>query len=382
VEGLNTGHEAQAFALVKSEIQDTSFGDDKDEHSIYSRELKKRPVPKLGPRDDDAREVLKAIVNRQTARLNLIPAHNEEIAKADAAQAPDRLAFDPSPEGEKLRRYALSAARFVNQIIEMYLSVVCGPLSVGGEDNRGELESGGGGCLERGLEEGAPFAERKATIWNAAENDATFAERRATIRDREEEDATFAERRATIGDAAEDGATFAQPKAAATLRTKPNAISTGTLAASFSPEPAATAPMRTELNGKSFVVRGPLSAAANERQDEAVECAGDSGTRRPNDAAPRTNDRLPPILRTEPTAMSAGIPPASYSREPPPASALAGALTTGVAVNSDPNDASNRRYFGARMAATRAGCAEPRRIGRKSQSRAGSRKATGSRQQN
>ncbi len=49
---------------------------------------------------------------------------NEEIAGADAAGAPTRLAFDPSPEGEKLRRYLLSAARSVNQTLKTYLSVV------------------------------------------------------------------------------------------------------------------------------------------------------------------------------------------------------------------------------------------------------------------
>jgi hypothetical protein len=39
--------------------------------------------------------------------LKLILARNQEIAEADAAEAPDRLAFDPSPEAEKLRRYLL-----------------------------------------------------------------------------------------------------------------------------------------------------------------------------------------------------------------------------------------------------------------------------------
>jgi hypothetical protein len=72
-------------------------------HDAIEREqqLKKRPLPTLTPPDADAaREVLRALVDRQTSRLKLILARNQEIAEADAAEAANRLAFDPSPEAD------------------------------------------------------------------------------------------------------------------------------------------------------------------------------------------------------------------------------------------------------------------------------------------
>ena len=62
--------------------------------------------------------------------MQSILARNEATARADAAEAHARLAFDTTPEGEKLRRYGLSAARLVNQTIKTYLSVVRCPLPV------------------------------------------------------------------------------------------------------------------------------------------------------------------------------------------------------------------------------------------------------------
>ena len=78
--------------------------------------------------------MLRNIVNRETSRLKSVLARNERNDLADTAKAPSRLAFDPSSEGEKLRRYVLSAGRLVNQTIRTYLSVVSCQLSVVGED--------------------------------------------------------------------------------------------------------------------------------------------------------------------------------------------------------------------------------------------------------
>jgi hypothetical protein len=121
--------DTEAFADIQCELHDGS-----DEREIYLEELEKRPLSKLEPRDaDHARQVLAALVFRHTSRLELLLARNQEIAQADSADAPDRLAFDPSPEGEKLRRYVLSAARLVNQTVKTFLSVVRCPLSVATE---------------------------------------------------------------------------------------------------------------------------------------------------------------------------------------------------------------------------------------------------------
>jgi hypothetical protein len=135
---LPEGGGAEAFAPVKSELRSCSLGPGTDDQSIYSRELKKRPLSKLRPADADAaREVLRALVDRQMARLELILARNQEIAEADAAEASARLAFDSSPEGEIRRRYALSAARLINQTLGTFVKI-----RKGLTDSAGPAESG------------------------------------------------------------------------------------------------------------------------------------------------------------------------------------------------------------------------------------------------
>jgi hypothetical protein len=142
------GKGADAFAAIKNELRDTGLASLKDECSAYSKQLSKRSFANLQPPDANAaREALRALIDRQTARLKLILARNQEVAEARAADAPDRLAFDPSPEGEKLRRYLLSAARLANQTIKTFLSVVRSPLSVDTENSGAERESIGGAVL-------------------------------------------------------------------------------------------------------------------------------------------------------------------------------------------------------------------------------------------
>jgi hypothetical protein len=78
-------------------------------------EVEERRLQRLKPLDaDGARQVLEKLVDRQVARLDLILASNQELADADRAEAPARLAFDYSADGDKLRRYSLSAARLIN----------------------------------------------------------------------------------------------------------------------------------------------------------------------------------------------------------------------------------------------------------------------------
>jgi hypothetical protein len=181
------GKGADAFATIKNELRDTELAILKDEYSAYSKELSKRSFANLQPPDANAaREALRALVDRQTARLKLILARNQEVAEAKAADAPDRLAFDPSPEGEKLRRYLLSAARLANQTIKTFLSVVRGPLSVDTENSGAGPENVGGDVAAGEWEDGNPFAERKATIGEAAEAGMAFVQREAAITVRDE----------------------------------------------------------------------------------------------------------------------------------------------------------------------------------------------------
>jgi hypothetical protein len=104
---------AKPFAPLQSELQAGGT-----EYGIYLKELRKRKLAELTPQDaETARRVLQELVDGQIARLERLLRRNQEIAEADAAVAPDRLAFDPSPEADKLRRYSLSAARLVNQTL-------------------------------------------------------------------------------------------------------------------------------------------------------------------------------------------------------------------------------------------------------------------------
>jgi hypothetical protein len=114
----------EAFALIKSEVRNSGLRDGEDDYSIYSSALKSRSLAKLRPRDAKAaRALLRDLVERHTSRLKLVLARNQEIAEADNAEALARLAFDHSHEGEKLRRYALSAARLVNQTVNAFVKV-------------------------------------------------------------------------------------------------------------------------------------------------------------------------------------------------------------------------------------------------------------------
>src|SRR5262249_23724141 len=149
---------------------------------------------------------------------------------------------DPSPEGEKLRRYMLSAARVANQTIKHFLSVVGCPLSVETEDSGASLENVEGDAFALDWAYANPLAKRKAAVGDP------FAERKASIDD------------AMIGEAAEVGTAVVQREAtiraaqASTqdLRTEANAPpAMPQPEASFNPEPlrdGGPAPLRTEAN--------------------------------------------------------------------------------------------------------------------------------------
>jgi hypothetical protein len=237
---LPDGDKFDPFAAIKNELQNYDSSDRPCEYITYSRELSKRSFAQLRPADaHEAREALRALVDRQTARLKLILARNQEIAEADAAEAPDRLAFDPSPEGEKLRRYILSAGRLANQTIQAFLSVARCPLSVNSEYSDAAIENVGGDVLAPEGDGGNPFAEPKATMGDASAE----ASRRELRPDPNAPPA-----------ASPPSTSFTpEPPATAPLRTEPNATPAASPPpTSFSPDPSATAPLRTEPNVASW----------------------------------------------------------------------------------------------------------------------------------
>ena len=102
-----------------------------------------RELDSLKPEDAaKAREVLVGIIERATERLTTKAEAHRERARVMAALAPDILAFDDSPDGERLRRFELASGRGLarslgelrrhrsSPVVSGPLSVVSGPLSV------------------------------------------------------------------------------------------------------------------------------------------------------------------------------------------------------------------------------------------------------------
>ena len=80
----------------------------------FARRLAELPLAKLAPQDEEqARGRLTAIIDQEVCRLRHVRQTLQAIADADAAEAPGRLAFEIGPEGDRHRRYGLSAERLV-----------------------------------------------------------------------------------------------------------------------------------------------------------------------------------------------------------------------------------------------------------------------------
>ena len=74
-----------------------------------------------------AREALAGIIDRATERWTLKAEAHRERARAKAALAPDLLAFDDSPEGERLRRYELACGRAMSRSLDKMLKLRSAP---------------------------------------------------------------------------------------------------------------------------------------------------------------------------------------------------------------------------------------------------------------
>ena len=70
-----------------------------------------------------ARQRLSAAVEEELARIGRIRARLQQIADADLAEAPVRLAFETGTEGDRRRRYVLSFERLINRRIDTFLKV-------------------------------------------------------------------------------------------------------------------------------------------------------------------------------------------------------------------------------------------------------------------
>ena len=82
------------------------------EIQIAKKRLRDRPLDWLKPHGEvEARQGVLRIVDRAVGRLQTIAAAHQKRSDANATLMPDRLAFDDSVEGERLRRYEMSCSR-------------------------------------------------------------------------------------------------------------------------------------------------------------------------------------------------------------------------------------------------------------------------------
>ena len=108
---------AAAFVALACELTD-------HESRAFMRRLAGRRVDQLRPRDaTEARTQLRALVGRVTARLERLLRTHEERAAADAATAADRLAFDDTTAGERLRQYQLATGRSLIRTLNTLLKL-------------------------------------------------------------------------------------------------------------------------------------------------------------------------------------------------------------------------------------------------------------------
>ena len=106
-----------AFAELRGDLTE-------NEAREYRRRLEGRRVDDLRPRDPaEARVKLRAIVDQAVARLEARHEVHQQWEAAAAANQVDRLAFDASPEGERLRRFQLAGNRSLLRTLETLLKI-------------------------------------------------------------------------------------------------------------------------------------------------------------------------------------------------------------------------------------------------------------------
>ena len=90
----------------------------------FQQALARMPLEKLAPENAvQARQRLSAVVEEELGRIGRLRARLQQIADADLAEAPVRLAFETGTEGDRQRRYVLSFERLINRRIDTFLKV-------------------------------------------------------------------------------------------------------------------------------------------------------------------------------------------------------------------------------------------------------------------
>ena len=92
-----------------------------DEILFFKKRLKEQPLNSSQPNSEvEARKALRSIVDQSVARLKTIAEEHRKRAEANASLTADLLAFDASPEGERLRRYEISCSRTLLRTLDAF----------------------------------------------------------------------------------------------------------------------------------------------------------------------------------------------------------------------------------------------------------------------
>ncbi len=95
-----------------------------EEAEVYRNSLRLRQYDTLVPKDAAAaRAVLLDIVNRAATHVQAKAGELEELAELNAPYTADRLSWDDTPEGERLRRYELTCDRAWNRAFDLFMKI-------------------------------------------------------------------------------------------------------------------------------------------------------------------------------------------------------------------------------------------------------------------
>ena len=167
---------------------------DAESDAFFDRKLDRQLDDRLPENENATIAVLRSVGERAIARLEALAAGHRERAEAEAAQQVARLSFDPSNEGERLRRYQSSCSRSLFRSFDTLIKLRRSSSSGSGERDGGSGETARGDQLantengiprftaetntergDQGKEDFEPAVEAAGIVETTTENEATPA---------------------------------------------------------------------------------------------------------------------------------------------------------------------------------------------------------------
>jgi len=127
-----------AFNALRCEVENLQF-------VVIRKRLEDRRIERFAPANEDAaRQLLNNLISREIGRLEQLALERRNAADAEAADRLSRLAFDPSDEADKVRRYEDAAIRRMSRSCMDFIKVrQNGILSEDADDEPGLVKGDG-----------------------------------------------------------------------------------------------------------------------------------------------------------------------------------------------------------------------------------------------